>query len=67
MPESNSGKYPKSHKAHTARPDQAGGQHQPKTADCPVPQNIKKTEQIFEKVLEINLLMCYKKIVLIMR
>lgn len=50
MPESNSGKYPKSHKAHTARPDQAGGQHQPKTADCPVPhgmekQNNRKREQ----------------------
>ena len=45
MPESNSGKYPKSHKAHTARPDQAGGQHQPKAADCPVPHGMEKTEQ----------------------
>ena len=45
MPEGNSGKYSKSHKAHTARPDQAGGQHQPKTTNCPVPHGIEKAEQ----------------------
>ena len=45
MPEGNSGKYSKSHKAHTARPNQAGGQHQPKTTNCPVPHGIEKAEQ----------------------